>query len=504
MEGLYLRILSLILFTFIPLLSFSSGKIKGEIKETKENYLIVGTPILKGFEDSFIQLQAGKISVNVLAKSRQYLLMFTAQGVIGADIKFKRLEMIITKKGNTFDLKISINKVGTKISELKSVSANEIEKRFLLLQIRKSMYELIFGKDYLNKMKNKLEKENEKDKNEMSGLLKKGLGPKKVSNALAQIISDIQMSKLKLKNREKILKKELQKKTLAEKKLSNFKSNIQTAMRNERRKNEVDDKTDREFRGKQKDKKFISGNSETKQKTNQKDPIEGGAGQFGENAYQNNLFKKGKRPRGTRMFVEGMALNRVSNTRAILKNVKNDFFFTGLKGTGRVEVFPGLGDDFVFSFMYLKKQGQGKHTIPDIKNFHLLYLSTAGFLPFDVNMGIHLENQYFINILFDDGKGSQLYENQIAWFQLGAERVFNIWKFMIIPQVSVSKNIYSTSSVDEGVKLEATKLEFGGELGYKKFRLGLKYMQDTVVSTNVKSFTTTQTSTFLTLSYVFM
>lgn len=496
--------ITFLLLACISILSFGDDKLKGELKETKENYLIVGTPEMVGFDDNFIQLQAGKISVNVLAKSRKFLLMFTAQGVAGNDVKFKRLVMTITKKSNVYDLKIAINKVGDKESELKSVSAKDIEKRFLLLQIRKSMYELIFGKDYLKKMQKTLEKENEKDKKELTGLIKKGLGPQKVANSLAQIISDIKLSKLKLKNQKKIYEKEKNKKELAEKNLDNFKSNIHSAIQAEKRKEEIKDGTDREFRGKEKPKKQEMASSDKKDPAQQKDPLESSGGSFGNNAYSDNIFNKDKRPRGTRLLFEAMTLNRSSTTNYILKNVQNDFFLYGLRGSARVEVFPGLGDDFVFSFMYLKKSGNDGITIPDIKNFHLLYLSTMGFLPFDLNIGFHLENQYFINILEDDGLGPRVFENQYAWLQVGIERTFKIWKIMIIPQFSFSKNVYSDSSAGDEIKLDATKIEFGGELGYKNYRVGAKVMQDEVTSVNLVGFKTQQTSTFFTMSYVFM
>ena len=74
-----MKLLTLILLLFLINFSFANDKTKGEIKETKENYLIVETPVLKGFNDDFIKLQAGKIAVNVLVKSKKYLLMFTAQ-----------------------------------------------------------------------------------------------------------------------------------------------------------------------------------------------------------------------------------------------------------------------------------------------------------------------------------------------------------------------------------------------------------------------------------------
>ena len=223
--------MKLILLSLLLLLNTNSlqakSKTKGEIKETKDNYLIVGTPSLTGFKDSFIQLQAGKIAVNVLAKSKKYLLMFTAQNTVGKDIQFKRLEMNIAQRGKVYDLKIAINKVGKKTVEIKSVSERSIEKRFLLLQIRKSMYELLFGEEYLKKMKNKVKRENQRDKKELRSLLRKGRAPKKVSAALAQIISDIKLSQLKVRGRKKVYNEEFAKKIAAEKQLRSFKGGIQ-------------------------------------------------------------------------------------------------------------------------------------------------------------------------------------------------------------------------------------------------------------------------------------
>lgn len=495
--------LALYLFVTLAPICLAESKVKGGIKETKENYLIVGTPKLEGFNDSFIQLQAGKIAVNVLAKSRKYLLMFSAQQVLGKDIQFKRLEMDIIKKGQVFDLKISIVREGDKKSVVKTVSEKAIEKRFLLLQVRKSMYELIFGKGHVEKMKEQLKKENEKDEKELSGMIKKGVKPKKVATSLAQIISDIKLSKTILKNRKAEYNEELNKKTVAENQLRNFKSNIRTSLQVEREKIERDN-TDREFRGKEKDKKSEFAGTKKDIKTNENGNLESKSGKFSSSPLKQNPFNKAKRPRGTRLFAEGIGLTRHSSTDFILTGVENDFFLYGFKGTGRVEIFPGYGDDFVFSFMYLKKQGKGELSIPDIKNLHFLYLTTPDFLPVDINMGLHFENQYFVNILKDDASGKTVFENSFVWIQLGIERVFYIWKLLLIPQAAFAKNVTSESTVGDGLKLDATKLEYGLEIGYKNYRAGMKFMQDTVTASNLDGFKTVQTSTFFTVSYVFM
>ena len=142
--------------------------------------------------------------------------------------------------------------------------------------------------------------------------------------------------------------------------------------------------------------------------------------------------------------------------------------------------------------------------IPDIKNLHFLYLATTDYLPFDVNFGLHLENQYFVNILVDDGRGQETVENTFGWFQVGIERVFGIWHFLIIPQISVAKNVFSSTTIGNEVKLDAMKTEAGIEIGWKEnYRMGIKYARDTVTATNLNNFKTDQKSIFFSLSYVF-
>ena len=334
-------------------------------------------------------------------------------------------------------------------------------------------------------------------------MVRRGVPPKRVAAAIAQIISDIKLSKIRLKKQKALIDKENAAQVEKANELKKIKGNIRTAIKSERNKIQRD-KTDREFRGKQKKKKAPAISSDNSRGVDEKAGAESKGGNFGSTAYSDNPFEKLKRPRGTRLFAEFATLNRNSSTNYILNNVQNNFLLWGFKGTARVEVFPGLGDDFVVSLFYLTSAGDVELNIPDIKNFQLMYLSTAGYLPFDLNFGFHYENQYFINLLADDGSGLQVVENQFVWLQFGIERVFKFWKLLVIPQLAFSKNVTSQSNLAQDVRLDGTKLEFGGELGYKNYRVGFKYMLDSVTATNLGNFKTDQTSSFLTISYVFM
>lgn len=477
-----------------------------DLSERAERYILVGPPELIGFSDSFIELQAGKIGVSILAKSKKFILMFSAEENPSKRITFRRLKMIIEKKGKIFNLTIKMV-TSSQNTPLRITQAFDIQERFLLLQIRKSMYELVYGQDYLEENEKAIKGESEKDKEELKSSKTDKLlelnGSDSVANVIAAIINEVEKNKslaMAMEQEYKNLAKAEAKKAVE---LNKQKSKIQKALGSEgNRSKRIAEKRMPEADGKGGHESETL-KTDTKKKDSEQSFDEQYKGSISK-ALDNRKFDKSSRPRGTRIIAEAVSLNRTSTTSYLLDNVQNNFYFYGAKGTVRLEVSPDLGDDFVVSLMYLKRLAKEEYRIPDIKNLHFLYLATTEYLPFDLNFGLHIENQYFVNILSDEATGLEVVENNIGWFQIGIERVFRMWNFIFIPQISIAKNIFAASTIGDNIKLDASKMEMALDLGWKEnFRMGLRMMQDTVTATNLKNFKTEQTSIFLTFSYVF-
>lgn len=214
---------------------------------------------------------------------------------------------------------------------------------------------------------------------------------------------------------------------------------------------------------------------------------------------------KGSRPRVSHFLADIVYLNRSLETNYLIRTV-NNLNYIGPRFTYRKSLSDYNADEFIFSAMNLRpwKFNETEFDVPDLRNIYAQYLNSSQVLPFDVILGIHYDNQIFINISEFNG-GLKISENHLVWTQIGVERTFNLSLFSISFQALYAQNIYSQSNFikKKDIKLDATRYSLGSEILYKKLRFGLYVSREEINSRSLKNFGITQDSFFSNFAYAF-
>lgn len=481
---------------------------------------------------SFYVDQINKLTIQTIAKHRGYEPVFANETIM----KSKLLNRLIikinkSKESGFFNVEISQNS-GKSGNPIRNSWAVNVPERFVLLQTRLSIIESLYGKtlakeerDYLKKndisFKEYLDTkektaEVEEDSSSDKGLTDKDIIKKKSKlkkksdkssdsgaeevkgrDLITSLDTNIPYNEIKelvFKKPEdfnqiifKIRKKNLQKEI---EEIENLQKAIRTSMA-----------------------KKISSTKETDAVAAKSDTENNNANQIKNNrdlpisldSTALNPFNKEVRPRKTRNMVELVYLSRILSTTYLL-TVYNKFSFTGPRYTYRRNLSEVSGDDLVFSIMNLRAVGVNdvEYSIPDVRNAHVQYLSSLSFLPFDYFLGMHYENQFFVN-LAEINQGLKVAENHLVWVQTGIERVFQIKNIQTVFQAFYAKNIFSKSNFlkNRDVKLDGTRLSVGAEVSWRKWSIGMQYAKDLIESNTLSGFKIDQTSYFMNLAYGF-
>lgn len=215
--------------------------------------------------------------------------------------------------------------------------------------------------------------------------------------------------------------------------------------------------------------------------------------------------KKGSRPRISHFLADLVYLNRNLESNYLIRTI-NNLNYVGPRFTYRKSLSEYSGDEFIFSAMNLRpfKVNKVDFDVPDLRNVYAQYLNATEVLPFDVILGIHYDNQIFINIS-ELNDGLKISENHLVWAQVGVERTFNWSLFSISFQAIYAQNIYSQSNFmkKKDVKLDASRYSLGSEILYKKLRFGLYVSKEEVTSRSLNNFSITQESFFTNFAYAF-
>lgn len=471
------------------------------------NYLKITKPKISGIENSkFYSEQTLKLAQKAMWLHGKYSPLISDKKTT---LNIAILDLEISKIGNLASINFSIyTNEGNIISK---AWATGIEERFILLQVRLTLYELFYGKQQIKEVLNKIQKKeleknkaenqkentaNNEDLNEVERdiytLIKSAgvnvsltMKPFSTSSSLTDSI-EFEDATLMLQESLDAQKKKSKRADEFKVNLSALRLSINIALKNNQESKEEKKKKEKVIK-EEEEKKSLD--EEISAKNSAKAPEE----------LFNAKFDKDMRDRNIRHIIDYVYMNKNSETDYLI-NTKNNFNFTGLRYTYRKNVYDNRGDDYVFSLHYLKSIGskEEKYNVPAIINGYLQYLFAPKWLPFDLFGGIHFENQPFINLeKYNEGLKSG--ENQILWYQVGFERVFEVKKKKVILNYSYFKTLFAMNSYDiknlSGTKqfIEA-KMDF-----YDNYRIGIGGFKEEICG---KDFEITQNSFLISLAFI--
>lgn len=456
----------MIKFIFFILLCFSQLSFAQETLIP----LLIQDSYVEGSKRSFYQEQLRKITLDTIRRFKKYEIFLSTRPE-GEDRPVNYLDVSISDKGE-FGYLIEVKQISGKSSRiLKESWASFVPERFVLLQSRINLVEVLYGKGMARKLQAVLMKQNPEFAQAQEG----GDHP---------IVSSLNNKEL-----PPYLKKSPTDNSMNEKASKDL-----ADLRKEIERNLV--KTTEEM-----------GNKDTAHKDQKKEEPTGEVTLLseGEIKKNDNPFGKGIRPRESSLAVDLVYLNRHLQSQYLL-DITNNLNYAGPRITYRKNLSDTKGDDFVFSVMNLKalKVNKVDFNVPDLRNVHAQFLKTVSFLPFDLLIGAHYDNQIFINLAEYD-TGLKMSENHLVWAQFGIERTFNWSLFSVSLQALYAQNFFSKSSFmsDKDIKLDASRYSLGAELLLKKIRLGVFMSKEEVTSRSLNNFSISQDSFFMNFAYVF-
>lgn len=432
--------------------------------------LLIQEALVEGNKKFFFQEQLRKITIDTIRRYKKYEIFLSTQ-TLDQERPLNYLDVSISDKGD-FSYLIEVKQISGKTSRiLKESWASYVPERFVLLQSRINLVEVLYGKGMARKLE--------------ALLLKQNPDFAEVKEASQRPI----MSSLNNKEIPQFLKNSLTDNSVnetASKELADLRKDI--------KRNLV--KTSEELSNKNPSLSDQKKESPMSEMTNLSE---------GELKRNDNPFGKGVRPRESSLAVDLVYLNRHLQSQYLL-DITNNLNYAGPRITYRKNLSDSKGDDFVFSVMNLKalKVNKVDFNVPDLRNVHAQFLKTVTFLPFDLLIGAHYDNQIFIN-LAEYNAGLKMSENHLVWAQFGIERTFN-WKLVSLSlQALYAQNFFSKSNFmsDKDIKLDASRYSLGAELLLKKIRLGFFLSKEEVTSRSLNNFSISQDSFFMNLAYIF-
>ena len=455
----------MIKFIFFILLCFSQLS----LAQDKLVPLLIQEARVEGEKKSFYQTQLRKISLDTIRRFKKYEIFLSTRPQ-DPDKPINYLDVQISYKGE-FGYLIEVKQISGKSSRvLKESWAGFVPERFVLLQSRINLVEVLYGKGMARKLQSLLMKENPEfaQAQQANEPIITSLNNKEIPQYLKNAPLDNSMN-------EK-----------ASKDLTDLRKDIVKNL----------GKVTEESR-----KKDASLNEQKKENATAELTLL----TEGEMKKNDNPFGKGMRPRESSLAVDLVYLNRHLQSQYLL-NITNNLNYVGPRMTYRKNLSDTKGDDFVLSVMNLKalKVNKVDFNVPDLRNVHAQFLKTVDFLPFDLLIGAHYDNQIFIN-LAEYNDGLKMSENHLVWAQFGVERTFN-WKlFSLSLQALYAQNFFSKSSFmsDKDIKLDASRYSLGAELLLRKIRLGVFMSKEEVTSRSLNNFSISQDSFFMNFAYVF-
>lgn len=448
-----------------------------------QTYLQVSRPIITGIKNSaFISEQTLKLAQQTIWKNGKFHPLISNQV---SNSKSQKLTLNIDRsKGLT---KIDFNIITNEGQIISNAWAAGVEDRFILLQVRLSLYELFYGKqaikESLNKLQNQVKNpETLAEKNEAAEANAKEIDTdldKEIRTLIkaAGVNIDLSMKpfatstslsdSISLQDAiELINEKSLEQKKKTSKRADEFKINL-----NELRMSiNIALKSNKQN---EKKKENIKLSKEDEDKEINEDPLAILTKKDSPKEKEAE-FNKTERIRASRTIFDLAYMNKNSESEYLI-TTKNNYNFFGFRYTYRKNMADNAGDDLVLSLHYLKSIGSKaqEYKVPSLINTYAQYLWAPKWLPVDLFAGIHYENQPFIN-LERLNEGLLAGENKILWWQLGLERIFEIKKRRLYVNLSHFKSLYTTSSFDFEKKFTASKTY--AEIQYdvwSKLRLGI-------------------------------
>ncbi len=467
------------------------------IPEEKLKYLIIVPPVTN-LKDRLIIQQVVKTEISILMKTNIYKLVFGGQKQIqNANIALYQLDIELTGKKRFYLLLRLLNVKRKKVERI--IRKEKIQKRMLLLQLRISLYELLYGKEWLKKNMKRIRTEFKEDKSKLGAIdlskakkameeknRKKKLKKKKKKRNRLKKLNNIGIysdndSKRKKKKKKKKKKKGKKKKKQKKKKKRGKKGN--TTDRDAKSGMDVDQKSisnrqngeeDKNKGDKDKD-SSIKDESDKKKKSATDGPQDN----------QGLSFKRGERAelelktnKGFRYVFWGdlsyMDQGVSSKDTIEVENV-NKYVITG----AQADIYPTANteDYFEINLSVGTPVKKNSFELPTYQSISVQYVLPPPEINFDLIFGTKYDVFHFIN-LDQIGSGLKVGSTKLFWLRAGVQKKYFLFQRDIWCRFYVAKSFISLTSygVKDDIALSGTLLELYSRIQlYKILHLSIDY-----------------------------